>query len=794
MKFFNFRGRVLRTLAWAAAAALAGSIADAAPPEKRAVMSPSAATAPRPLSPKIDAALGRLIVDQERGAPLTWALPSSEAQPLIRTELGSNGEVLAAVFVRTVDVEKTKADFAALGGYVRVEAGDILVGAVPVTSLEALAATRESVSIEASFYDTPQLDVSRAATKADLVQAGTGLSSPRTGTGVIVGVVDSGIDYTRPDFKTSSGTTRIRSIWDLGGVAAGGSARICSSSDINAGTCSEADLDGHGTHVTGIAAGAGRLQSGFVGMAPDADIISAKATRSTTASGSFANDDVVAAASYIFQQATAAGKPAVINMSLGGLFGRPLDGSTSYEQSLSNLTGPGKIIVAAAGNSGGSFNHLSYSTFGTSWTDGPETPWNTPSDKSASYVGAFYDSGSISFGIAARTDSSTNTAILSAPIAPGGWTGGTIDLIDTSTSTVLAHYYIDARTTSYSGNGSHYVEVMLQPVASRYFSIYTFGSGHFDAWPSNMTFGTRTDASTWLPGDNQMTIGSPGTAKKVIAVGAYTTKMNWVDVSGAARSFTSWCASPFTDALGKIACFSSLGPTRDGRTKPEISAPGHRIASDLSVSSLANHQTSDQLSGGKLLLESGTSQASPHIAGIVALMLQTQPSMTYDQVVQTLQNTATHDGFTGSGLNNTFGGGKVNAQAAVQSLGGGGGGGGGSANCTADANTMCLAGGRFAVQATYRDYSSNTGQGRATKLTDTSGYFYFFDATNIELVAKFVSFCSGSSGNWAIYASGLTDVEVTFKVTDTKTALHKEYTNALGHRFTTIGDGPFTCP
>jgi hypothetical protein len=84
--------------------------------------------------------------------------------------------------------------------------------------------------------------------------------------------------------------------------------------------------------------------------------------------------------------------------------------------------------------------------------------------------------------------------------------------------------------------------------------------------------------------------------------------------------------------------------------------------------------------------------------------------------------------------------------------------------------------------------------GSVQKLTDLAGYFYFFDASNPEVLAKFVSSCSGSSGNWTIYASGLTDVEVTFKVTDTKTSLYKEYKNSLGNRFCTIGDGPFSCP
>lgn len=114
--------------------------------------------------------------------------------------------------------------------------------------------------------------------------------------------------------------------------------------------------------------------------------------------------------------------------------------------------------------------------------------------------------------------------------------------------------------------------------------------------------------------------------------------------------------------------------------------------------------------------------------------------------------------------------------------------------CTADATTLCLYGGRFKVQASYRDYANNTGTAKAVTLTTDSGYFWFFTSANVELVAKVVSFCSGSGGNYGLYVSGLTDVSVTFTVTDTKTSTTRSYPNALGNRFCTIGDGWNVCP
>jgi len=741
---------------------------------KTAVVSETPLEAEPASSAKLDPLLRRLVRDHANRAPLAWAVGSETLEPLIRTETVAGGRLAAGIFVKTTNGAATTANIRTLGGYVRVEAGDIFVAVVPVSSLETLAAAAEVSSIEASQYSKTQLDVSRAATKADLVQAGSGVAA-RTGAGVVVGIVDSGIDYSRPDFKTSGGATRIRSIWDISGVASGGNARTCTAADIDAATCAERDLNGHGTHVAGIAAGGGRTQAGFVGMAPGADIIAAKATRTTDASASFASDDVVAAANYIFQQAQAAGKPVVINMSLGGFGFAPLDGTSSYEQALSNLTGPGKIIVAAAGNSGSSPVHLSYGVMGSSYADALETQWVPASDNSKGYAYLWYGTGSISVGIAARTSSTQDTGIItSTPIAPGQSTSGVLDLMDGTT--VLAHYQIDATTTSYSSNGAHFVYVMVQPVVSRYFSLYTFGSGTFDAWASNMTFGTRSE-TYWVPADWQKTIGTPGTAGKVICVGAFSTKLQWTDINGAQWSAASWCGSAFPNLLGDIACFSSRGPTRDGRTKPDITAPGHRIASDLSVDSVPNHSAQDQMQGGKLLMESGTSQATPHITGIVALMLQSSPGLTYATALQALQNTATKDSFTGTGANNTWGSGKVNALEAVKAVTTGG----GPSTCVEDATTMCLLGGRYKVTSHWKNQYGGGAEATLQKarLTDVTGAFWIANADTYEYLIR-VNTATDNGRAWMAIPT-FTSVEFWIAVTDTKTGQFKEYHSSPGN-------------
>ncbi len=107
--------------------------------------------------------------------------------------------------------------------------------------------------------------------------------------------------------------------------------------------------------------------------------------------------------------------------------------------------------------------------------------------------------------------------------------------------------------------------------------------------------------------------------------------------------------------------------------------------------------------------------------------------------------------------------------------------------CVADANTLCLDSGRFRVKADWAAQDGSTGHGRGVNLTANSGYFWFFDAANVEMVVKVLDGCSTNQHHWA-FAAGLTNVEVTTTVTDTYSGLVKSYTNAQGKPFAPIQD------
>jgi PKD repeat protein len=120
---------------------------------------------------------------------------------------------------------------------------------------------------------------------------------------------------------------------------------------------------------------------------------------------------------------------------------------------------------------------------------------------------------------------------------------------------------------------------------------------------------------------------------------------------------------------------------------------------------------------------------------------------------------------------------------------------GGATTCTVDAGTLCLSAGRFRLTAVWEKTDGSTGSATAVPLTSDSGYFWFFDPTNIEMVTKVLGAC-GINGNYWVFSAGLTNVKVTLTVLDTSNGVSEQYVNPLGSAFEPIQDTSAfaTCP
>ncbi len=296
---------------------------------------------------------------------------AATAQPKVSVLLQFTGDL--------ADIEKA-------GFKTHSEAGDVVSGQVPLKKLDKVAQLANVVRIESSRPLQTELDLAIVESGADQVHSGP---PGRRGSGVIVGVIDTGIDYEHGSFRKPDNSTRILAIWDQARRAQGSENPPAGynygveydKTDIDnalgdanpTSIVPHTDPHQHGTHVAGIAAGDGSPPGDgqpaftFVGIAPEADIIVVRNSVQTQAMGDSAN--TLDAIKYIFDKAASLGKPVVINLSQGDNIG-PHDGTSLLERGIDNLLGaPGRCMVKSAGNAADDSIHAS----GTVPASGSET-------------------------------------------------------------------------------------------------------------------------------------------------------------------------------------------------------------------------------------------------------------------------------------------------------------------------------------------------------------------------------------------------------------------------------------
>jgi len=117
-----------------------------------------------------------------------------------------------------------------------------------------------------------------------------------------------------------------------------------------------------------------------------------------------------------------------------------------------------------------------------------------------------------------------------------------------------------------------------------------------------------------------------------------------------------------------------------------------------------------------------------------------------------------------------------------------------SGPCVADATTLCLNGNRFEVRAHWRKADGSAGAGQVRPLTADTGSFWFFGEENVEVVVKVLDACALPGRHFWVFAAGLTNLEVTLEVTDTRTGAVRTYENPLGKAFVPIQEtSAFDC-
>ncbi|MBU1700169.1 MAG: S8 family serine peptidase [Candidatus Eisenbacteria bacterium] len=564
-------------------------------------------------------------------------------------------------FIRVTD----PGSIAALGIPAQTVAGSIVTARLTLDEIATLSTQNAVTSISMAVRAKPLLDLSIPATYTDEVHDGNGAIPPVysgiTGEGVIVGIIDTGIDPYHDDFW-ANGDSRILQIWDQddnsGTSPSGfGYGTEWDTDDIENSDCDSKDTHGHGTHVAGTAAGNGAATGHgepaytYVGAAPKADIIAVKTTFFTT--------DVVDAVEYVFSKATALSKSAVVNLSLGTHYG-PHDGTADFDLALDALAGENRIIVAAAGNEQGDRIHAEVTVAqggtGSATFIIPNYVAKVASDNDIVAIDAWYTG-----------DSELAVTLTS----PNGHVAGPVPFGDSETyNTVDGFVTIDNATTNpVNGDENLYIEIRdamsVNPPEQGTWILEFEGTvvpagllpavAEIDLWLYVATIASSPYFN--LSSQEQEIVGSPATADSVIAVAAWVTKKMWASIDGNSYQYLP------APVLNSIADFSSIGPRRDGVNKPDVAAPGMGIVAALST--YASYQVEYIDPDGKHFLNQGTSMACPHVAGIVALMLESNGSLTKGEIMAQLSNTANTDAFTGSVPNSTWGVGKIDALGAT---------------------------------------------------------------------------------------------------------------------------------
>jgi len=457
-------------------------------------------------------------------------------------------------------------------------------GVLGIYPIHRVDAPETTVDLNATV--TPEMFYAKGMTGADIAQNELGL----TGKGVKVGVIDSGIDVDHPAFKG-----RIVAGYDFVGDDYGKDSKYVPVPDDNPDDCG-----GHGTHVAGIIGGydPGNSRDGrpFAGVAPE---VSFGAYRIFGCGGS-SYDDVILAA---MERSVKDGMQ-VVNMSLGSAFDNWKE--TPLAKAADRMVKKGVVMVASAGNSGASGT---YSMGGPTMGDQVISVASVDNAKidlegftlsNGTKIGYYTATGApaptlgTTLSITKRPGSTTTTTndgcTVSGGFAPGSLTGKAV-LIRRGTCS----FYEKAKNAQDAGASA----VILYNNAAGYIS--------------------------------PTVAGTPAITIPVVSISDTDgAKIDGLIASGVSMTFDGSKVSINNPTANASSSFSSIGMSAELEFKPDLGAPGGNIYSTYPLSA--------DPTGYEVL--SGTSMASPHVAGAAALLLQAYPNTAAKDMRTMLMNTA----------------------------------------------------------------------------------------------------------------------------------------------------------
>ena len=642
----------------------------------------------------LDEMAGRLSFDEESTVP-KLNVPGTNA-PMLRSErpIASpdtiDGEVYISAIVRVNDINTDVKALEELGVITQCKFNKgIVTTLIPIDRLNDVAALEGVNRINVASVMRSSTNLARTASNVDDVLTlsndarNAGLLNVYDGSGVVLAIIDDGIDFQHGAFKDANGNSRI-----VGAYCYNGSSVTADWSGSGTLPTTDDTSQDHGTHTSTTAGGSSVIvngttvtvtndhsQASYGGMAPGADLY--------LCGTQLYDSHILNSFQRVCDYADAQGKPVVVSNSWGGAF-YANDGSSSVSDVLEQYFGednPNHICLFASGNEAGKSAGGVTGGYYVSGSSSQANPLGTII-RTESYIenyGYSYYSGVLCNAWTRATDA-TGIALHAYVINKSS--GSLVaDLGTLQSSNYAAGAYTTLSTSSYFGrnftvyfdyteaNGKHQALIYTGNYTTSGTSyalaieVYPIGGSdnNVDIWGGTYTYlagNVTTSGHTWTAGTDDMSSTGECTNENVIAVGSYVTRTR----SG-------------SNSVGEISDFSSYalestGPV--GVMLPWITAPGEALVAGYNH--YVSHSSSDLTvnnSSSPYGLMSGTSMATPAAAGIVALWMQAAQEvgkdLTLSEVKNIMKETAIKDAYVTSGAYaNHFGNGKIDALAGVQ--------------------------------------------------------------------------------------------------------------------------------
>lgn len=545
---------------------------------------------------------------------------------------------------------------------------------VPVEKLKEFEAIDEFILVNPTTAGRTFNMEAGMSSKASIVNDATqavanGLPQAYTGKGVVVGIIDLGIDYNHAAFLDAKGNSRVVKVlnYTINTDMSGSFQEYNTPAEIGV-VKTDNFYESHGTHTSAIAVGSEHGNS-LHGVATEAEII-------LVGRGALGTDEnTVDAIDRIFKYADSKNMPAVINISMGHMNDLH-DGSTliakAIKQQTNSGTKPGRIVVMSAGNSADN-RYSVVKTLGSADANGWQLKTVLGSDNvpTATEKPAY---SSVNVFMYANDGKDFTAALKAVNIETGevkevsAMTEGKFaPVIDKGEKINIKGEKVVAWTASASDCSMNTKDwrlaIFVKGTAGQTITMVRSDEG-IKEW--GLYCPEKLKGQDYTDGCPDMAFNCDACEDAVISVGAYTTLTEWADYFTNLKHFIPSKITGQEQVVGEIADFSSFCVDNNGKNRPTVLAPGQVLLSAF------NGYDATYFTGGTPNTEkdltylcpaammvtinndprchwygmmAGTSMSSPHTAGIIALWLQANPQLTEQEAVEIIKQTSVKDDF-----------------------------------------------------------------------------------------------------------------------------------------------------